>query len=410
MVSFTDVSLLSIEDPKTLRTQLEKQLKAELEGKAFANKIVLGSVFKYYDRTSRKAREDGVITEVYPTGDIRYCRDRWPGFLGLYDSRNVVNITELQDKQSIGNRMLVKKIKMKGDSVVLDLSNAFTGTQGWLKFVLGEKYETKYEFESIMIIISQALNIDIKRYELERKFKDLKSKLQYDKTSQGRLQIAQQLYEILAEILKQLETSGKGSPIYIQYQQQKANLETLIQTLQPQAQQERLAEIRQILKTQADEEIKTKEKLKITPIDLPKVEEQLTLLKQLEEFLQNRRRLCQEMATLGAPISSEESIDLEDSFRELNKSQKELIELQKKFKIQQLDNEYRTMKQRRMKLYDAYTQAFGTPREQEIKAQLLGHLQQMYENRSAAEQLGSKLAATEVAKLLEEIKKIQRQP
>jgi len=407
LVLTAGASLQAKKDTKNLREQLESELKAELEGKVFTNKIVLGSVIKFYDSTTNKTRNDSVVTEVSPVGDILYTRDRWPGFLGIYGSDHVVYINRLPEKHSIGARMQVKKIKMKGDSVVLELSNTYSRIPGWLKFVFGKNYETRYEIEDVMMQISRVLSIDVKRYELERNFKDLKSKLELTTASQQRFQVAQQSYEILAEILRQLEPSGKGRPKYIQYQQEKANLDTLIPTLQSQAQQEHLAEIQEILKKEIEEENQIKQQLQTKPTGPQEMGKYLNMLKRWEEILKHRQQLFQEMISLGVSSSAEETKRLEENFRELDLAQKESAKYQSKLRTQELENEYQPMKQSRLKLYDSYTQVFGSQQEKEAKANLLNHLQRMVENRRSAEQLGSKQAGAEAVKLLEEIRRLQ---
>jgi hypothetical protein len=63
---------------------------------------------------------------------------------------------------------------------------------------------------------------------------------------------------------------------------------------------------------------------------------------------------------------------------------------------------------KRVELLDAYTRAFGTPRQGAEADKLVAHLRQMRENRLAAQKKGGAQAAAQAASLAAEIEKTRR--
>jgi hypothetical protein len=383
MLSLMECSFQPKPEVRNLHNQLEAELKTELESNSFTNKVALA-----YESAHIIGRSPIYFftTLMYPDGTIQYKGGTLVDLLLGADNFDIHRILNFP----VGTFFRVNKIKMREDSVELDLVNTTDkNKKATLRFVLGKGYETEFEFESVMIAISQGLSVDYQRFErimsLKGQYNRFKSQLQTAVRSIERIQYAQQLSKILEEILADMKPSDKRSPKYLEYQKEEIELKTLIQTLQPQAQQERLVEIREILRREAEEEKQIKQDLQAKPADLKRMEEQINLLLRWEAILKHRQQLFQEMASQEVSLSAEETNRLGEDLHELEIAQKEATKYKNKLKTQQLEDEFQSMKQRRLKLYDAYSQVFGSPQEKNAKASLLDHLQRMYENRRSAE-------------------------
>jgi hypothetical protein len=402
IISLIGCSVQTTPEVLNQRDLLERDLKIELERKSFTNKIPFAYETAHFSENSPTYF---FRTEIYPNGTIQYKGETLTSLLFGAESFNIQKIPNYP----IGTLFYVNELNARKDRVELALASTVDRSKkAILQIVLGESYETKYELESITILISNALSIDSQRFvrlaSLQDEYRLLKTRLDASAKSSERIQYAKQLSEILEKIIAEKVPSSRR---LLSYQKEKIDLDALIETLRPQAQQERLIEIQDILKKD-DEELKLiKQRLQAKSADNLKMSERLSLLARWEEILKKKQQLHKEMQSWGVSLSPAETNSLVEASRELGLAQKEAAKYKNIAKMQQLENEYQQMKQRRLKLYDAYTKVFGTSQEKDAKEYLLDYLKRMYENRRAAEQLGLKQAGTEAAKLLDEIRRIQ---
>jgi hypothetical protein len=109
---------------------------------------------------------------------------------------------------------------------------------------------------------------------------------------------------------------------------------------------------------------------------------------------------------LGSNQAEGQAADLQ---KQMDRVQRQIGPVQVPRTLAELDNQYREMDRQRRQLMDAYTRAFGTPRQRPEGEKLYIHLHQMNENRTEAQHLGSEQAAGQAAGLQKEMDRLQRQ-
>lgn len=134
----------------------------------------------------------------------------------------------------------------------------------------------------------------------------------------------------------------------------------------------------------------------------------MDLQKGLYQTITLRQALLQELTQLGELASVEESAAIQADIAEAQRIREALQSQRQALDLADLEARYHKMSEKRAQLLDSYTRAFGTPKQALESARLTGHLQQMYENRLAAQKLGSDKAAGQAAALLKEIERIKR--
>ena len=402
------------------------QLGAEFQGKEFTTKIALGSTTRhlYALYGGQETATHFIDTELYPNGSIRYLvrgiRVMRPGAGGFYVPLNQVDST-----LAVGTVVRVTKLEMKEDRIELFLKGVPGDAYAKLKVILGKGFEGSYNLEAVLGIVSRALRLE--RFErlqtLKAEYPQLKEKLataesRY-KAAQGdarsRLQTAQQFQNVLQELVKNrtdydslIQTAS--DPERDQYARQAADLEKSIQALDQEAKKQRAEEIRKTLSAETEEAAQIRAQLRQKkPGSLAEWEQQMASLQRWEELLHRCQTLHGELAETGEGAPASETAALQQGFQEIQTLRAALEGQRQALRLAELDNQYREMDRQRRQLMDAYTRAFGTPRQRPEGEKLYIHLHQMNENRTEAQHLGSEQAAGQAAGLQKEMDRLQRQ-
>lgn len=242
------------------------QLETEFAGKEFITKVTFGNSIQvfYADGTSEKRLID---TEISPDGTIKYLVRRGLSLIGRRSGNFYVEQHKIDSTVAVGSRVRVLKVEMKDDRIELLLSAA-NEAYAKLKVMLGESFETSYNLDAVLGIVSGALRVE--RFErlqaVRSQYDQLKEKLataegRY-KAAQGdarsRLQAAQQFQNVLQELVKNRAdydslTQTASDPESDQYVRQIAELDKSIQALDQEARNQRAEEIRKILSSEAEQ-------------------------------------------------------------------------------------------------------------------------------------------------------------
>jgi t-SNARE complex subunit (syntaxin) len=143
------------------------------------------------------------------------------------------------------------------------------------------------------------------------------------------------------------------------------------------------------------------------PTSLKEWEQQMSSLKQLQETLDRRQELSRSLESAGGSPSPDEQATLRQDVQETDKLRDALASQRKVLELADLDTQYRDMERKKGQLYDSYTRAFGTAKQGAEAQRVRTHLQQMYENRVAAQKMGSAKASQQAAGILKEIQRIK---
>ena len=398
------------------------QLEAEFKGKEFSTKVALGNSIKvsYADGMTEKRLID---TEISPDGSVQYLVRRGIRLIGPGSGNFYVSLQKIDSTVAVGSRVRVLKVEMRDDRIELLLSGT-NDAYAKLKVILGKGFEGSYNLEAVLGIVSRALRLE--RFErlqtLKAEYPQLKEKLataegRY-KAAQGdarsRLQTAQQFQSALQELVKNRTdydslTQTASDPERDQYARQAADLEETIQALDQEAKKRRAEEIKKSLSVEAEEAGQIKAQLQRKPSSLSEWEQQNAALARWEELLHHRQTLHSELAETGEVAPASETAALQQGFEEIQTLRAGLEGQRQALRLAELDNQYREMDRQRRQLMDAYTRAFGTPRQRPAGEKLYIHLHQMNENRTEAQHLGSEQAAGQAAGLQKEMDRVQRQ-
>ena len=404
-------------------TPLLSQLESEFAGKEFTTKVPFGNSVhvSYTDGATEKRLVD---TEISPDGSVQYLVRRGIRLTGPGSGNFYVELRKIDSTLAMGSRVRVLKVEMRDDRIELLLSGT-NDAYAKLKVILGKGFEGSYNLEAVLGIVSRALRLE--RFErlqtLKAEYPQLKEKLataesRY-KTAQGdarsRLQAAQQFQSALQELVKNRTdydslTQTASDPERDQYARQAADLEKSIQALDQEANKQRAEEIRKTLSAEAEEAAQIRAQLRQKkPGSLAEWEQQMASLQRWEELLHHRQTLHGELAETGEGAPASETTALQQGFQEIQTLRAALEGQRQALRLAELDNQYREMDRQRRQLMDAYTRAFGTPRQRPEGEKLYIHLHQMNENRTEAQHLGSEQAAGQAAGLQKEMDRLQRQ-
>jgi len=414
---------------KERASPLLTQLEAEFKGNEFTTKVVLANFWRYQAPDFGRELTRLIDTEISPSGSIKYLVRR--GHVEPYDvlaSPFYIRPDKITSQLPVGARVRVTKVELKDDRIELWLNGSegrvSANQYAKLKLMLGKGFEKSYDLEAVLSIITRALRLE--RFErlqtLKAEYPQLKEKLataegRY-KAAQGdarsRLQTAQQFRNVLQELVKNRTDydsliQAASDPERDQYARQAADLEETIQALDQEAKKQRAEEIKKTLSVEAEEAGQIKAQLQRKPGSLSEWEQQNAALARWEELLHHRQTLHSELAETGEVAPASETAALQQGFEEIQTLRAGLEGQRQALRLAELDNQYREMDRQRRQLMDAYTRAFGTPRQRPAGEKLYIHLHQMNENRTEAQHLGSEQAAGQAAGLQKEMDRVQRQ-
>jgi hypothetical protein len=398
------------------KTPLQSQLESELLGKDFDTKIELAnSITGFHGGQFSRA----VDTELSPDGVVRYYVTK---FLG-HPEIAYVSADEITRKLPVGIRVKATKIEFKGDRIEVSLNALPDNSYAKLKLMLGRGFESSYNLETVLGVVSRALRLE--RFEqlqfLKAEYPQLKAKLALAeadfKSAQGdaptQLAAARQLQEALGGLVKNRTdydslTQTLADPEKEQYARQAADLDKTIQALEQEARKERAEQIRKTLESEGKETSRLKSQLeRKKPASLEEWQEQMASLNRLETVLAHRQSLQTDLASTGESATPEELGTLQQDSQEAQKLREALESQRKNLELAQMENQYRDMERKKGQLYDSYTRAFGTPKQGAEAQRLRAHLQHMYENRVAAQKMGSAKASQQATGILKEIQRIK---
>jgi len=318
----------------------------------------------------------------------------------------------------------VTKLEVKDDRIELFLSRVTDDAYAKLKIMLGKGFESSYNLEAVLGIVSRALRME--RFErlqaVKSEYLELKEKLATAqgrfKTAQGdarsQLQGARELQNALQALVKNRTdydslTQTASDPERDQYAREAADLEKTIKALDQETRMQRAEEIRKALTAEAEEAGQIKAQLNGKPGSLPEWQQQMTSLGRWEQILNRQQSLHRELEGLGQPVAAADAVVLQQGFEEIQTLRGALVGQRQALQLADLDTQYQVMDRARRQLTDAYTRAFGTPRQRPEGEKLFLHLHQMRQNREAAQQLGSDQALGQGAGLAKDMERLQRQ-
>jgi len=408
------------------QSPLQGRLESEFLGKSFETKIRLGSYVRLASDCFRL-----IDTEYSTGGTVRYQARRGcylqTGKLGRepFAPNFYVDSGKITKAVSPGAKVSVGKIDLMDDRVELWLAADLRGhpvdSYAKIKFMVGKGYQG-WDYEKLVDVIAQALRVESRERvaTLEADFADLKSKLgeaeARHRAAAGpateRLQTASHLRDLLQQMAQNRSawiSAGRADPEAGTYLERASALDAEITKLQAEARSERVEATRARLRANAAEAAKLKAVLEQQPpATLPEWEQRSQSLKDYRRLLDERRPLY---AALEKEGEAGLSADLEKWQQELKDTERlkdSLAREQQTIQLARLSAEYRDMARKRAQLLDAYTRGFGSAQERPALQALIAHLEQMRQNRTAAQQLGDSAAATELSRLQAEIDKFRK--
>jgi hypothetical protein len=99
---------------------------------------------------------------------------------------------------------------------------------------------------------------------------------------------------------------------------------------------------------------------------------------------------------------------MDESRAEIETVRKALEDGHQQLELSDLTSQYGQMTKKRAQMLDAYSRAFGTPKEKAALQELIAVLGQLVTNRDRAAELGDKTAATQLIKCRAEAEKYKR--
>jgi hypothetical protein len=324
----------------------------------------------------------------------------------------------------IGARVRVTKVEMKEDRIEFLLPSVPGNGYAKLKVMLGKGFESSYDVEKVLTIVGQALRLE--RFEqmqaLKAQYSQIKQKLAVAEqaltnspaNARDRLGAARKLQDVLRQVLENRKSYDSLTEMSQdieadQYKRQAADLENTIAGLEQEAKKERLAETKQTLKSEGEQSAQLKSQLQTKPSSISEWERTMSLLERFDETVRSREALVQEMVQLGESPPTGESAAIQNDLVEGQRVRAALESQRRALDLADLDARYREMDRKRTQLWDSYTRAVGTPKERVEGEKLALHLHQMYQNRTAASDLGSDQAKGQAANLNKEIERLAKQ-
>lgn len=413
----------SLSPAKKPSSPLLSQLQEEFQGKEFTTKVALGSSTSvaYSDGQSETRLVD---TEAYPNGSIRYLVRRGLRLGGPGAGNFYLPLDQVDSTLSAGTRVRVTRLEMREDRIEFLLKGGPGNAYAKLKVMLGKGFEDSYDMDKVLTVVSAALRLE--RFEqlqaLKAEYPQLKQKLAAVEGAfkssptdpRSRLDAARQLQDVLRQLLENRKsydslTATLQDPEADQYGREAAELGKTVEALDQEAKKERAAEIKQALKSEEEQSARLKSQLQPKPSSVAEWESAMDLQKRLYETVTHRQALLQELTQLGEPAPAEESAAIQNDVAEGQRIRDALQSQRRALDLADLDARYGEMDRNRKQLMDSYTRAFGTPRQRAEGEKLALHLHQMWENRTAADNLGSDRAKGQAATLQKDIERLKRQ-
>jgi len=411
---------------KKKQSPLQERLESEFLGKSFQTKIRLGSYVRLASDCFRL-----IDTEYSTGGTVRYQARRGcylqTGKLGRepFAPNFYVDPGKITKAVSLGAKVSVGKIDLMDDRVEFWLATDLRGhpvdSYAKIKLMLGKGYQG-WDYEKLVDVIAQALRIESRERVavLEAKFADLKSRLgeaeARHRAASGpateRLQTASHVRDLLQQMAQNRSawiSAGRTDPEAETYLERAAALDADITRLQAQAKNERMEATRALLRANAAETAKLKAVLEQPPpTTLAEWERRSESLKDYGRLLDERRPLYAALEKEGEAGMTGELDKLQQELKDTGRLKTSLARSRQEIQLAELNSNYREMTRKRAKLLDAYTRAYSSAQEKPALQALIAHLEQMRQNRRAAQELGDSGAATELSRLQAEIEKFRK--
>lgn len=125
-------------------------------------------------------------------------------------------------------------------------------------------------------------------------------------------------------------------------------------------------------------------------------------------LLGERQRLLIELKSENEAPSPEDYKYLDESRAEIETVRKALDNGHQQLELADLTSQYGQLTRKRAQMLDAYSRAFGTPKERAALQDLVAVLGQLITNRDRAAGLGDKMAAAQLIKCRAEAEKYKR--
>jgi len=412
---------------------VEKALKAELVKKTFATKILVGGYIPCPPNVNTSGHSDAikpVDTELSANGSIQYyaranCFYSVPS--GVIDLGVILDPTRfyvtgpISGAIAVGTTVWVRSVDFREDRVEVNVSVNGNGSAGKIKYMLGASYLT-WSTEQLMEAIAQGIRIPAleRLIELKTEFEALRVNLQESESkynspgvdTHSRLVSALALREVLEKLQRnraEFTAMGKSDPQAGIYSEKLSALTPEIDTLSEEVHKERIAHVRDQLEAQfpALSEIQAQVRQK-PPSSLAELQQRYESLARYSTLLGERQKLLNGLKNENEAPSPEDYKYMDESRAEIETVRKALEDGHQQLELSDLTSQYGQMTKKRAQMLDAYSRAFGTPKEKAALQELIAVLGQLVTNRDRAAELGDKTAATQLIKCRAEAEKYKR--
>jgi hypothetical protein len=401
---------------------LTARLDAEFKNRQFVTKTSLWNVLRVTEGGNNHPML--VDTELYPNktkrAELRATSANSPADIA---PDFIPNVRGFLHSLPEGARVVVTRVDPKDDRLELWLRSVPGGAYAKLKFMFGKGWQKTLSFDEAVGQIAEGLVIERveRRRSLEAEYRRLEAQLtvartgiqnasstttQFEQTRGLRDSVQALLknraeYEQLTGISTRRETEKHSSEL--------ADIEPRFATLEQQVRRDQLINAKATVTELSKDAAAFKNQITQSPRTTADADRHQQILKQWEGTIQRRRELLRTIASLGEALPAAAQTTLSEEADEIQKRRAALAQGRGALVEAGLTAEYRDMERERSRLLDAYTRSFGTPKQREAVIQLTAHLQRMYDNRMAAQKLGSKTAATQAAEVQRLIDRVRRQ-
>jgi hypothetical protein len=404
---------------------------AELNGRVFVTRIVLGNGYQFYNQSAQRDLLRRVDTEVSLNRGVEYLAiwpnletDGKPATVGIFDRSYHVEPSKLTYSVPVGYKVRVTKVEWHDDRLELWLLTMEDNKYAKLKFIFGKGFQKTATRHVILTLVSRALVLeDFERLQaVESEYPDLTRRLdaaRSDYTSAAgaaaRLQAAEEIHRLLralernravAEELTHDTIGGESS----KYAKQVAEIDSSLNQIREENRVARINEIGTILKDkdqQIDAIVGGIQSQR--PSGLAGWREQQMRLAEARKLFDEKATLVDERSTLGRAPTADEVVQSTRQRRRLESVRASLASQRGGLENVQTEDDSRAMERKLSGLRDTYTRAFGTPTFAAEANRYLALLQQMHDNRLEAAKNGSTAAADQATTLQKEIERTRVQ-
>jgi hypothetical protein len=141
---------------------------------------------------------------------------------------------------------------------------------------------------------------------------------------------------------------------------------------------------------------------------MPEWQARSTALQKYRALLDERQSAYLDLKNSGETPTTAESNELAAAQKEAETWVASLPQQKRTAQVNDLNSAFQMLQRKRGQLVDAYAKAFNTPQERRALQSLQAHLQLMYDNRSAARQLGDASAASQANQLRGDIDRLRK--